>query len=249
MRTRIRSGALPPTAGRVALGAESGSETAVVQVSTRRSASSYSIRASAVAVGSAEEGLVGASSQAASVKVAITAEASAVSESSGSEAAPLGKNRADAQGEGKSAVSALPGAKAKISRFGRLLRGSATPAAASRPVQMQPSGPGREAEPASLPANVPDEALLDDLRAAQGAGDVPVKAAAGANAPVLDSAALVGKDGAETGGRGRKRPSPKKAPGPLGFRARRAPRSELFSKDAPAAAEIGKPPPICLCRG
>ena len=253
VRTRIRSGALPPTAGRVALSAESGSETAAVEVSaskagsTRPSATSYSIRASAVAVDSAEEGLVGASSQAASVKVVITVEASAASESSGSEAVPEQRCRAKAGGQGKSAVSAVVDSKAKMSRFGRLLRGSAMTAAARSPVQ---SGPSKEAGAASLPACALDQALLDDPRAAQGAGVASVKAKADADAPVSqNSAALVENERAEPGGRGRKRPSPKKAPGPLGFRARRAPRSELFSKDVPAAAKTGKTPPICFSWG
>ncbi len=254
VRTRIRSGALPPTAGCVALTAEAAAQPPVVQVSaskaagTRRCATSYSIRASAVAVDSAEESLVSASSQAASVKVVITAEAPAASESSGNEAAHLGRSRADARGQGKAAAPALLGAKAKMSRFGRLLRGSATTAIASSPVQKQLSGRSKEVEAASLPEGAPDEAPLDDPRAAEGAGVAPVKVTADADEPVPVSATLIEKVRAEPGGRGRKRPSPKKAPGPLGFRARRAPRSELFSKDVPAAAKTGKTSHL-LCWG
>jgi len=50
------------------------------------------------------------------------------------------------------------------------------------------------------------------------------------------------KNKAAAGPRGRKRPSPKKAPGPLGFRARRAPKTELFVQtDSLAASKTGKP--------
>ena len=255
MRTRIRSGALPPTAGRVVPADDSAAQRPAVQISagkaggTRLSTTMYSVSASAVIVEVADEGPVAASKHSASTKAVSAGAAEAASGSSGIEAAPAEHSRAGARGQGKSAVSTLLGGKAKMSRFGRLLSGSSLATAASSAPQKQLSSLGKEAEDASLPACAPDEPLPVDLGAAQGAGEAPVESAADAAALVSHSAVRAEEDKAESGGRGRKRPSPKKAPGPLGFRARRVPRSELFSKDAHAAAKTGKCHPDCLTVG
>lgn len=256
VRTRIRSGALPPTAGRIALAAEPAAELAVVQASAskagsvRRLTPLYSVCASAVASQMAEEDPSPARRQSASAKTANSAVISTVLVSGESKAAPAQESRTSGQEQRKPGTSALLGAKAKMSRFGRLIRGSGAAAAASKVLQEQPSSLGREAEGASLAACAPDEAPAVEPSAARSAGRAPVEDTADAAAPVSQSAVRAEKDTVECGGRGRKRPSPKKAPGPLGFRARRAPRSELFSKDGLAAAKTGKPiPPAPGCSG
>ena len=252
VRTRIRSGALPPTAGRVVLADDSAAQPSAVQVSvskassTRRSTAVYNVSASTVVVEIAENGPATVSRQSPSTEAASAGAGEAASGSSGKEAAPAKQSRAGARGQGKPAASTLADAKAKMSRFGRLLRGSRLAAAADSTLQNPSCSLSQEAEDTSLPAPAPDEALPVDLSAAQCAGDGPTNAAASADALVSRDAVRAGEDKLESAGRGRKRPSPKKAPGPLGFRARRAPRSELFVTDKHAAAKAGKFRPTCL---
>ena len=282
VRTRIRSGALLPNTGRFSQSNDSAAKPAVSQVSSTRaghdrlSKSSYSVPVTAAALVPAEGHSTAASQQSVSTQAVISpAAAIAMTECSKSAAAAQEPSTAKPSGRGKSAVSTLPGAKGRVSRFGRLIRsGEVAPGAkkGTAPTPDVDDAPQTQLSSLHQETDAPSEPMPPSTEAVPRVSAAPLAAAvalaqarADAKAPVADSAhaaeceqelsaaesAVEGitvaaecavKDKAAAGPRGRKRPSPKKAPGPLGFRARRAPRTELFVKnDSLAASKTGKP--------
>lgn len=261
IRTRIRSGALPPTAGRLAqVSAESAMEPAVVQLSSakagtlRARGASHRNRASTAASLSALEDATGASSAAQVDTSAARAAGGRRGKPSATEASS-GK----ASKQGMSAAAALRSAEAGMSRLRRLLKSghfaakagvkqahaaAATAGGHSSPLKQpdstdaaEPSAAETAPRPNTLARSLPAQAV------AQAAAAAALKSAEGE--PARCDAAASAAAGVESGAgvRGRKRPSPKKAPGSgLRFRARRAPKELAFTVDAlDTTSKSGKP--------
>lgn len=282
VRTRIRSGALLPNTGRFSQSNDSAAKPAVSQVSSTRaghdrlSNSSYSVHVTAAALISAEQRSSAANKQSAATQAVITpAAAAAMAESSKSKAAATEPSTTRASGRGESAVSILPGAKEKVSRFGRVIRSGKVAAGSNKGTAPAPDvddasqiklsslhqeadapsesmPPSTEVVPRVSAAALATAVALAQARAdskapeadsARAAECTPKLSAAGSAVEGITVAAECAvKDQVTAGPRGRKRPSPKKAPGPLGFRARRAPKTELFvQSDSLAASKTGKP--------
>lgn len=266
VRTRIRSGALPPTAGRpVRDENDSAAAPAVVQVANVKAlASIYSIHTSAAAAAPAQEAApTGRQSARVASAAQVQAARAAVASSDKAEPAAAGAGPAKAPEQREpAAVTALTGARARVSRFGRLLKSShvaadaakgqlpaaaqqppfSTPAAADDAPDAQPSS--ADAEPAELSVLTHDSTASKAVqaRAAEG-GESAGHVDGNAKLSAASAVAAQNEVSAAAAPRGRKRPSPKKAPSGLGFRTRRAPKLELFSKDGPLkATTTGKAP-------
>ena len=256
IRTRIRSGALPPTAG--CLAQVSANSTAAVQLSSakagtiRARGASYRIHASMAASPHAQEDATGA-------YAAAQVDTSAACAAGGRKGKPSATEASSgkASKQGTSATAALRSAKAGMSRLRRQLK-SGHSAAEAGVVQahaaaagghpsplIQPNSTGA-AEPSAAETAPRPDALAGSLPAeavAQAAAAAALRSSKGERARC--GAAASAAAGVESGGavRGRKRPSPKKAPGSgLRFRARRAPKELAFTEDAlDTTSKPGKP--------